>query len=215
MQASNKQILVPLADGFEEIECISIIDILRRCGVEVLLAGIAGKRAYTGAHGIEIIAPKSLADLHVKELEALDGVALPGGAQGMENLCACTQLKKLLREFSAQGKLLAAICASPIVLDTAGVLSGEFACYPSCQSACSTANNNGARYNQHASVVVQHHQITGAGPASAPFFALEIARYLLQDSAQKDSKAVDSMIAAMEKELLIDKLHATPTIVRH
>lgn len=215
MQGSKAQILVPLADGFEEIECVSIIDILRRCGIEVLLVGIDGGRAYTGAHGIEIIAPKSLASLSTKEREACDGVALPGGAQGMENLRACTQLSKLLREFSAQGKLLAAICASPIVLDSAGVLGGEFACYPSCESACSNASSNGAHYNQHASVIVQNHQITGAGPASAPFFALEIARYLLNNSAQADSGAVDCVIADMEKALLIDKLHAAPKILRH
>lgn len=216
----KKQVLVPLADGFEEIECITIIDILRRCGIEVLLAGIAKtakvdeKRAYTGAHGVEIIAPRSLELLDAKELDACHAIALPGGGQGMENLRACARLAEILREFSAQGRLVAAICASPIVLDSAGVLRGEFACYPSCEHACSNALNSGAHYNDRASVVVQGSQITGAGPASAAFFALEIARYLLQSSSEPESKA-DSAIAAMERELLIDKLHAAPIIIRH
>ena len=168
----SKKVLVPLANGFEEIEFVSIVDTLRRADIEVLIAGVgecsasdsgakssgassasglktnsvgergtnAGKGAsqcniasYTGAHGILIRADIALDSLDSSALAGFDGVALAGGWQGMLNLKASQKLREILREFKSQGKLVSAICASPIVLDAAGVLEGKFACYPSCE----------------------------------------------------------------------------------
>ena len=174
----SKKVLVPLANGFEEIEFVSIVDTLRRAQIEVLIAGVSdecgasnedsasggsgaksssavangtsGKcgasvgasakdsangvgRIYTGAHGIAISADATLDSLDSSALAGFDGVALAGGWQGMLNLKASQKLREILREFKSQGKLVSAICASPIVLDAAGVLEGKFACYPSCE----------------------------------------------------------------------------------
>lgn len=163
----SKKVLVPLANGFEEIEFVSIVDTLRRAQIEVLIAGVSdedsasgaggakssgasgasGKcgasagastkdsvgASYIGAHGIAISADTMLDSLDSSALAGFDGVALAGGWQGMLNLKASQKLREILREFKSQGKLVSAICASPIVLDAAGVLGGKFACYPSCE----------------------------------------------------------------------------------
>lgn len=156
----SKKVLVPLANGFEEIEFVSIVDTLRRAQIEVLIAGVSDEgsasganglktnsasecgtsassagvgRSYTGAHGIAISADATLDSLDSSSLAGFDGVALAGGWQGMLNLKASQKLREILREFKAEGKLVSAICASPIVLDAAGVLGGKFACYPSCE----------------------------------------------------------------------------------
>lgn len=152
----SKKVLVPLANGFEEIEFVSIVDTLRRAQIEVLIAGVSDEgsasgasdkgsadsaksngvsagKIYTGAHGIAISAEVALDSLDSGALAGFDGVALAGGWQGMLNLKASQKLREILREFKAEGKLVSAICASPIVLDAAGVLEGKFACYPSCE----------------------------------------------------------------------------------
>lgn len=177
----SKKVLVPLANGFEEIEFVSIVDTLRRAQIEVLIAGVGDEESasrasdkgseasaggakssganangasglktnsvgecgastkdsvgasYIGAHGIAISADATLDSLDSSALAGFDGVALAGGWQGMLNLKASQKLREILREFKAQGKLVSAICASPIVLDAAGVLEGKFACYPSCE----------------------------------------------------------------------------------
>lgn len=173
----SKKVLVPLANGFEEIEFVSIVDTLRRAQIEVIVAGVSDEcdnsgvsetsgakssgasangasglktnsvgecgasastkdsvgASYIGAHGIIISADATLDSLDSSALAGFDGVALAGGWQGMLNLKASQKLREILREFKAEGKLVSAICASPIVLDAAGVLGGKFACYPSCE----------------------------------------------------------------------------------
>lgn len=236
----SKKVLVPLANGFEEIEFVSIVDTLRRAQIEVLIAGVSDEdstsgagakdsvngasvdggvgRSYTGAHGIAISADTMLDSLDSSALAGFDGVALAGGWQGMLNLKASQKLREILREFKAEGKLVSAICASPIVLDAAGVLGGKFACYPSCEkfayedtsadsessentsagkSASDTSKNtekplNGA-YQPKASVVREGNLITAAGPATGVLFALEIIAYLL-GQAQSQSIASQMLI---------------------
>ena len=256
----SKKVLVPLADGFEEIEFVSIVDTLRRADIEVLIAGVrdsgtsgggasdsnsAGSangasdlkasspsahtpnakdsqysagEIYTGAHGILIHADTALESLDSSALAGFDGVALAGGWQGMLNFKASQKLRTLLREFKARGKLVSAICASPIVLDAAGVLGGKFACYPSCEkfayednSTQNTKHTNteaknvtstigktaekplNGQYQPNASVVREGNLITAAGPATGVLFALEIIAYLLGE-AQSQSIASQMLI---------------------
>lgn len=196
IQDQAKSILVPLADGFEEIECVSVVDILRRCGVNVLLAGISGARAYKGAHDIEILAPYDLASLDSSALESLSGIALPGGLKGTENLSASAEVTSILQDFAKASKLIAAICAAPIVLARAGVLQGYFTCYPGCESSCYESCQAQNLHYQQEGVLTHGSQITASGPASAPLFALEIARYLLGDDRAQ----------AVTKELLLDDI---------
>lgn len=225
----SKKVLVPLANGFEEIEFVSIVDTLRRAQIEVLIAGVSDEgsasgagRSYTGAHGIAISADTMLDSLDSSALAGFDGVALAGGWQGMLNLKASQKLREILREFKAEGKLVSAICASPIVLDAAGVLGGKFACYPSCEkfayedtSADSSAGSDSdssentsagknpsdkntekplnGTYQPKASVVREGNLITAAGPATGVLFALEIIAYLL-GQAQSQSIASQMLI---------------------
>ena len=275
----SKKVLVPLANGFEEIEFVSIVDTLRRAQIEVLIAGVSDEggasgasgakssgassasgfktnsagecgagasakdsangasvdggagRSYTGAHGIAISADTMLDSLDSSALAGFDGVALAGGWQGMLNLKASQKLREILREFKAEGKLVSAICASPIVLDAAGVLGGKFACYPSCEkfayedtsadssvgsgkSASDTGKNpsdkntekplNGA-YQPKASVVREGNLITAAGPATGVLFALEIIDYLL---GQAQSQSIAS-------QMLIPYLNHSAEILRN
>lgn len=245
----SKKMLVPLADGFEEIEFVSIVDTLRRAGVEVVIAGVNGSNEvgvkknfgasgnsagiYTGAHGIEICAEVSLEGLDSSALARFDGVALAGGWQGMLNLKSSQKLREILRDFKAQGKLVSAICASPIVLDSAGVLAGRFACYPSCekfaesneQSSANSANDasaNGANssddkarqtpqpkplngeYMPNASVVRNGNLITAAGPATGILFALEIISYLLGQAKSNE----------IAEQMLVPYLKSNAKIVR-
>jgi len=115
-----ERILVPLAEGFEEIEAVTIVDVLRRAGLEVTVAGLV-PGPVTGGHGIAVT-PDS--DLGAIDAGAFTMVVLPGGMQGTRNLMADERILALVRRLSAEGKRTAAICAAPLVLHAAGVLAG-------------------------------------------------------------------------------------------
>ena len=118
-----------LADGFEEGEALAVIDILRRAGIETTLVSIMGHREKVeGAHGITVIADGTLEHITI---EKYDGIFLPGGMPGTNNLDACTELCDTLLNFANNGKIIAAICAAPKVLGRLGILNGKKAiCYP-------------------------------------------------------------------------------------
>ncbi|MGX2983279.1 DJ-1 family glyoxalase III [Helicobacter sp. 23-1045] len=178
------KVLVPILRGFEEIELVSIVDILRRSGLCVVLAG--REKSVCGAHNIIL---QSECDLSAVNLAEFSAIALAGGYDGMQNLCNDNFVIKALQELNAQGKLVSAICASPIVLGKAGVLKNKFTCYPSCENAISSS----AKYCAER-VVIDENIITANGPTSATLFALAIVEYLL-------GREVRDKIA---KELLLD-----------
>lgn len=124
-----KQALVFLAEGFEEIEAITTIDLLRRGGVEVKTISVGASQTVTGAHGIPVQADELLTTL---ASTGADAYILPGGLPGVTNLAAEGDLKTLLLKAYEQGKLLAAICAAPSIFGELGLLEGKQAtCYPS------------------------------------------------------------------------------------
>lgn len=176
-----KKIIVPLAEGFEEIEAISIIDILRRANIEVVTVRLDEEEEVLGAHGIKV-----KADLHLKELESLDyydGIAVPGGMGGVNNLIANNKILDMIKFLSDDGKLVSAICAGPMVLEKAGVLKGINAtCYPGLEDELKSAGI------VDEIVVVDDHIITSKGPATAGIFALEIIGQLLGEE-EKNSVA--------------------------
>ena len=178
------KVLVPILSGFEEIELVSIVDILRRAGLKAVLAG--REKAVRGAHNIILQSDCDLDSLNIAEFSA---IALAGGYEGMQNLCNDDFVIKSLQELNAQGKLVSAICASPIVLGKAGVLKNKFSCYPSCENAIESS----AKYCTE-KVIVDENIITANGPASATLFALAIVEYLL-GREKRDEVA---------KELLLD-----------
>ena len=117
-----------LAEGFEEIEGLTVVDILRRADVEVVTISISDKREVTGAHQITVLADATFSEV---DFAQLNGIILPGGMPGTKNLMEHEGVKQIVKEFYAAGKLVAAICAAPSVLGQAGILQGKKAvCYP-------------------------------------------------------------------------------------
>lgn len=180
-----KQIVVFLADGFEEIEALSPVDYLRRAGAEVITAA-TGKTAVevNGAHGIKVLADTTL-DEYLNGMESLpDAVVCPGGMPGAANIAACSKAVELIRRMNESGRLVAAICAAPaIVLPATGSLEGkEWTCYPGMQS---NAGEFVSLYKNEV-FVTDKNLVTGRGPGAAEQFAMELVRILCgTDAAHK------------------------------
>jgi 4-methyl-5(b-hydroxyethyl)-thiazole monophosphate biosynthesis len=178
-------VYVHLADGFEEIEAITIVDILRRAGLETETVSVMGRLAVTGAHGVQVVADIVFEDAVYDNCELL---VLPGGMPGATNLDEHARLREKIQSFARQDKKLAAICAAPLVLGHPGVLEGKKAtCYPGFE-----AELTGAVLTETA-VCVSGNITTSRGPATAAAFALELVRQLKSD-AVSDSVAQDMLI---------------------
>lgn len=168
-------VYVFLAEGFEEIEAITPVDVLRRIGIEAqLVSTIPGERTVVGAHGIKLTADICFEDADFDKCEML---VLPGGLPGATNLGAHEGLCTKLKEFAAVGeegdKYVAAICAAPMVLGELGILEGKMATiYPGMEESLKGAVPMKNR------VVVDGNIITSKGPGTAMEFAVELAGVL-------------------------------------
>lgn len=114
-------VLVPLADGFEEIEAVTVVDILRRAGAEVTVAGLAAGPVH-GSHGIQIVPDEALDDVLARDY---DMIVLPGGLPGADNLETDSRIRDLLVRMAESGQFTTAICAAPKVLAAVGLLEGR------------------------------------------------------------------------------------------
>jgi 4-methyl-5(b-hydroxyethyl)-thiazole monophosphate biosynthesis len=177
----NTKVLVPLASGFEEIEAVSIIDVLRRAGIEVLIGSLNAAMLVEGANGIKVAA-----DVEVKDVSAdtLDMIVLPGGWDGTHALADDENVQNLLREMDAKGKNIGAICAAPFALNKAGVLKEHYTCYPSVENEINKAGYEGDK----AMVVEDKNVMTSRGPATALCFALQIVKKLQGEETYKALK---------------------------
>ncbi len=175
-------VLVPLAEGFEEIEAVSIIDVLRRGGVEVTTAYLFN-REVNGANGITIVANMSIDDVVAEEY---DMMVLPGGMPGAQHLKEDERVQTLLKTFDAKGKRVGAICAAPIALDAAGVLGDDdqFTCYPSYDEQIAHGHFTDAQ-----KVVKSGNVLTSRGPGTAICFGLAIVRELVGEETYTQLKA--------------------------
>ena len=165
----KKRVLLLLAVGFEEIEAISVADILRRAEIEVVLAGVDAL-SIKGAHGITIVA-----DALLKEVDStlFDMVVLPGGLPGATTLAKDPLVLRILQDFDAKKKKIAAICAAPLALKTAGVLKNSYTCYPSFETHI---NHEG--YQKESKVVCDEHITTSQGPSTSMLFAFSLVEQL-------------------------------------
>ena len=176
-----KKIMIPLANGFEEIEAITNIDDLRKERIEVVTVSINEKFEVKGDHGIFIKADEKITNINPDELS---GVVLPGGMPGAANLRDNEDLIKNIKKVNNDKGLLAAICAAPIVLEKAGIIKNKQATsYPGFGEEMSSCN-----YSQD-KVVRDDNIITGRGPGVAMDFAMEIVSYLLDTDTSQELKA--------------------------
>lgn len=166
----KKKAVVLLADGFEEIEAITPIDILRRAGVDVTIVGVGGLMM-RGSRDIIVKADRDIDSYN----DLPDAVIVPGGAKGSDNLSKAEKVKLLLMSARRNGKIIAAICAAPVtVLIPLGILDGKNAtCYPGDEKTLGTK----ARFKDE-KVVIDGAVITSRGPATAAAFALAIVELL-------------------------------------
>jgi len=164
-----KQVIIPLAPGFEEVEALTVVDILRRAGAEVTLAGTT-IGVITGRNGIRITADASLDTARGGDY---DMVVLPGGATGAENLKKDGRIKELITRMHAQGRLVAAICAAPTVLSAAGLIKDRtVTSHPSVRTELKAAAISDER------VVTDGNIITSQGPGTAMEFAFRLVEAL-------------------------------------
>lgn len=176
-------VAVILADGFEEVEAMAIIDVLRRAGIHTIVAGLHAGHV-TSARGVKVI-PDAAID--TVKADDFDMIVLPGGQPGSDNLNADLRVKDLIKDFARKGKLTGAICAAPIVLASAGVLEGKHAtAYPSYKDAL-----GGATYEEK-SVVVDGNVMTSRGAGTALSFGLAIVERLV--SREKAMKIKEAML---------------------
>ncbi|HNX68091.1 MAG TPA: DJ-1/PfpI family protein [Candidatus Omnitrophota bacterium] len=163
--------IVLLAEGFEEVEAIGPIDVLRRAGVRVTVVGVSGLTVKS-SRGIGVQAEVMLADIR----ELPDAVIVPGGMPGSTHLANSEVVGEFLKKMHAHGKMIAAICAAPaVVLAPLGILDGKKAtCYPGCESDFTEKISY-----EKKRVVLDGRIITSQGPGTALEFALQIVGELV------------------------------------
>lgn len=166
-----KTVLLFLADGFEEIEALATVDVLRRAGVQVTTVSINPAGLVTGAHGIPVMADVLFEQVRYADADML---VLPGGMPGAANLDAHEGLRRLITAHAEAGKWLAAICAAPMVYGHMGLLSGRKAtCYPGFEGELAGAAYTAAPVEKDGNI------ITGKGPAVVLPFAYALAEVLV------------------------------------
>jgi 4-methyl-5(b-hydroxyethyl)-thiazole monophosphate biosynthesis len=163
-----KTILIPIATGFEEIEAVTLIDVLRRAGIKVIVAALNERLQVQGANGIMIVADQSI---HGITSDDIDMILLPGGWGGTDILAVDQNIQGLLKDMNSKGKDISAICAAPYALHTAGVLSQNFTCYPSAEEKIRLDG-----YNPESKVVEEGNIITSRGPGTALCLGLFIVK---------------------------------------
>lgn len=183
----GKLAAVMLGDGFEPVEALAPVDVLRRGGVKVDMVSVMDGLQVTSAQGVTLYADDGVGDV---DLMGFDLIVVPGGSTGVENLAKCRPLAEALQCFMAEGKLVAAICAGPTILADLGLLEGRRAtCYPGCEGGFP----EGAYQGGHG-VHVDGNLVTASGPGQALDFGMAVLRALMGD-AVADRVAADMLMA--------------------
>lgn len=173
-----KKVALFLANGFEEMEALATVDILRRARIPVVMVSIHGEKVVTGARDVRVIADTLFSETDFSDVEVL---VLPGGMPGAKHLNEHEELKKLLIAFNARGAHIAAICAAPLVLGGLGILKHRnVTCYPGFEEQLTGANVTGKK------VVVDDHITTGRGPGLVFDFALTLVEQIAGIETRKE-----------------------------
>lgn len=174
-------VLVPLAKGFEELEAVAIIDVLRRAQIDVIVASLDEEALVQGAQGIVIEADVELKNVYC---DILDMVVLPGGWDGTYALADDENIQRILKGMNENNKNIAAICAAPFVLGKVGVLKEKFTCYPSVEEQIAHDGYMGDKQM----VIDDENIMTSRGPGTSLCFALEIVKKLKGDEVYQTLK---------------------------
>ncbi len=168
---NKAHVAVLLARGFEEVEAVAIVDVLRRADLNVTTLSVDGGNPVRGSHGIQVTADAALDSVAGQRF---DMVALPGGMPGSKSLAESEAVRTLLRDTAARGDWVAALCAAPLALHAAGLLADgrRVTAYPAVAERLTGATYTGTR------VEVDGRTITGAGPGAALEFALALVAAL-------------------------------------
>ena len=178
----TKKVALFIENGSEELEFIAPLDIMRRANLEVDLISANNEDFITSSHNVKIIADKKINE--VNNILDYDAIVIPGGMPGSTLLRDNKKIIEFYQTMYNSGKLVAAICAAPIVLSAAGITNDkEVTSYPGFDKEI-----NCKTYNSEKAVVVDKNVITAQGPAVAILFGYEIVNYLLQDNTAEDVK---------------------------
>ncbi len=159
------KVLTIIAEGFEEIEAVAVVDLLRRADIEITTAGI-DKLLVTGSHGISI---QTDSIFEYDSSLSYGAVVIPGGLKAVNILASSDAVLKTIRKFHSENKLICAVCAAPLVLDAAGILEGKmFTCHPSVLEKIKSGNFRKSRVVAHGNI------ITSQGPGTIFDFALSV-----------------------------------------
>lgn len=177
------KVLLFMAEGHEEIEALTVVDLLRRAGIEIETVSITSNRMVPGSHGIVTVCDQLIEEV---DFNSADMLVLPGGMPGTLNLELCQPLMEQVHKFNNAGKNIAAICAAPTVFGKAGLLKGKKAtCYPGMEGDLDGANVSTDEVCHDGNI------ITSRGLGTAIPFALEIVRTFQGDgAADKIAKAI-------------------------
>ena len=180
------RVLVPLADGCEEIEAVVVIDVLRRAGIEVVAAGLK-PGPVEASRGTRLLPDGAWPE---RAWLAFDAIVLPGGGPGTRALLGDARVVEAVREFHRAGRVVAAICAAPQVLQRAGIAAGRrLTCYPGVEAALPESTHTGEAVVEDGAV------ITGRGPGVSFAFALALVRRLA-GAERADQVARDLVLPA-------------------
>lgn len=183
-----KDLLVFLADGFEEIEALTVVDLARRAELKVDLVGLGDKKIIKGAHDVGVEVDLNLDELNIKDYRA---IFIPGGQPGATNLMNSKKVVECVNIFNESDNIVAAICAGPQVLDKAGILQdGKFTCYPGVEKRLQADSPVDVGVFEDGNI------ITSMGPSTAVLLGLKLIERLI-------SKEKSDEIA---KEILLPKL---------
>ena len=180
-----KRVYLFLAYGFEEVEALTAVDLLRRAGIQVITVSVTGNDIVTGAHKIPVVA-----DIKIDNgaFGDADAIIIPGGQPGEDNLYECKEFLSVITNAYKNNKLVCAICAAPMLLGRLGLLEGKKAtCYPGCESELTGADIS------EDSVCVDGNIVTSRGVGTAVDFASKITELLL--NAEKAAEIRASILA--------------------